>query len=143
MIIQLKLGTHVPRNNAHVYTKNRNSGFNDYLVISLFHLRKKQLLIDNIIIFDDSNWFMEFKESILNCINPFLHIDAFWRLCSRQLFENIVTKEDIVQNKQFLLLQQCFPLLIICYPFNYRDFLFFDKIWSYSSAAELSNEGKG
>ena len=54
-------------------------------------------------------------------INPFPHIDAFWRLCSRQLFENIV----------------------IGYPFNYRDFLFFDKIWSKSSAAELSYEGKG
>ena len=25
-------------------------------------------------------------------INPFPHIDAFWRLCSRQLFENIVGK---------------------------------------------------
>ena len=25
-------------------------------------------------------------------LNPFPHIDAFWRLCSRQLFENIVTK---------------------------------------------------
>ena len=29
------------------------------------------------------------------------------------------------------------------YPFNYRDFLFFDKICSKSSAAELSYEGKG
>ena len=27
--------------------------------------------------------------------NPFPHIDAFWRLCSRRLFENIVTKEEI------------------------------------------------
>ena len=30
--------------------------------------------------------------------NPFPHIDAFWSLCSRQLFENIVTKEKIAQN---------------------------------------------
>ena len=37
------------------------------------------------------------------CIfNPFPHIDAFWCLCSRQLFENLVTKE------QFLLFPQCF-----------------------------------
>ena len=43
-------------------------------------------------------------------INPFPHIDAFWRLCSRQLFENIVTKEEIAQNVQFLLLPQCFQL---------------------------------
>ena len=31
-------------------------------------------------------------------LNPFPHIDAFWRLCSRRLFENIVTKEKIAQN---------------------------------------------
>ena len=55
--------------------------------------------------------------------NPFPHIDAFWRICSRRLFENIVSKEEIAQNKQFL--------------------LFFDKICSKSSTAELSYEGKG
>ena len=33
--------------------------------------------------------------------------------CYRQLFENIVTKEEIVQNEQFLLFPQCFPLLVI------------------------------
>ena len=77
------------------------------------------------------------------CINHFPHIDAFWRLCSRQLFEKIVTKEEIAQNEQFLLLSQCFPLLIIGYPFNYSDFLYFYKICSKSSAAELLYEGKG
>ena len=41
------------------------------------------------------------------------------------------------------LVPQCFPLLVIGYPFNYRDFLFFDKICSKSSAAELSYEEKG
>ena len=61
----------------------------------------------------------------------------------RQLFENIVTKEEIAQNEQFLLLPQCFPLLVIGYPFNYRDFPYFDKIWSKSSAAEMPYEGKG
>ena len=50
--------------------------------------------------------------------NPFPHIDAFLHLCSRQLFENTVTKEEIAQNEQFLLLPQCFPLLVIDYPFN-------------------------
>ena len=55
-------------------------------------------------------------------VNPFPHIDAFWHLCSRRLFENIVTKEKIAQNVQFLFLPQCFPLLVIGYPFNYRDF---------------------
>ena len=75
-------------------------------------------------------------------LNPFPHIDAFGCLCSRQLFENILTKEEIAQNKQFLLLPQCFPLLVIGYPFNYRDFPLFDKICSKSSAAELLYEGK-
>ena len=70
--------------------------------------------------------------------NPFPHIDAFWRLCSRRLSENIVTKEEIAQIAQFLLLPQCLPLLVIVYPFYYRDFLFFEKICSKSSAAELS-----
>ena len=32
---------------------------------------------------------------------------------------------------------------LIGYPFNYRDFLFFDKICLKSSAAELLYEGKG
>ena len=48
-------------------------------------------------------------------VNPFPHIDAFRRLCSRWLFENIVTKEEIAQNEQFLLLPQHFPLLVIGY----------------------------
>ena len=61
-------------------------------------------------------------------INPFPHIDAFCRLCSRQIFENIVTKKEIAQKEQILLLQQCFTLLVIGYPFNYRDILFFDKV---------------
>ena len=43
-----------------------------------------------------------------------------------------------LSNKQFLLLSQCFSLLAIGYLFNDRDFLFFDKICSKSSAAELS-----
>ena len=75
--------------------------------------------------------------------NPFTHIDAFWRLCSRRLFENIVTKGEIAQNVQFLLLPQRFPLFVIGYPFNYGDFLFFDKIRSKLSAAELPYQGKG
>ena len=61
----------------------------------------------------------------------------------RRLFENIVTKEEIALNEQFLLLPHRFSLLVIGYPLNYRDFLFFDKICSKSSAAELSYEGKG
>ena len=54
-----------------------------------------------------------------------------------------VTKEEIAQNMQFLLLPQCFPLLVIGNPFNYGEILCFDKIRSKSSAAELLYEGKG
>ena len=36
-----------------------------------------------------------------------------------------------------------FSLLVIGYPVNYRDFLFFDKIFSKSSAVELAYKGKG
>ena len=57
-------------------------------------------------------------------------------------FLKIVTKEEIAQNVQFLLLPQCFPLFVIGYPFNYGDFLYFNKICSNSSAVELLYEGK-
>ena len=40
----------------------------------------------------------------------FHHIDAFWRFCSRRLFENMATKEEISQNEQFLHLSPCFQL---------------------------------
>ena len=70
---------------------------------------------------------VQFYSADLIELNPFPHIDAFWRLCRRQLFENIVTKEEIAQNVQLLLLPRCFPLLVRGYPFNYRDFLFFYK----------------
>ena len=54
-----------------------------------------------------------------------------------------MTKEEITQYEQFLLLPQCFPILVIVYQFNFRYFLYFDKICSKSSAAELSYEGQG
>ena len=41
-----------------------------------------------------SEWVYIYRESV----NPFPHIDAFWSLCSRWLFENIVTIEEIAQN---------------------------------------------
>ena len=49
----------------------------------------------------------------VNFLNPFPHKDAFLHLCSRQLFENMETKEEIAQNKQFLLLSPCFRLYSI------------------------------
>ena len=53
---------------------------------------------------------------ILRAFNPFPHIEAFWRLWSKTSFENIVTKEEIAQNKQFLLLQQCFQFYSVNLP---------------------------
>ena len=81
-----------------------------------------------------------FSNSIFNyrLFNTFPHIDAF-----RRLFKNIVTKEEIAQNVQFLLLAQCFPLFVTGYPFSYGNCLCFDKIRSKSSAAELLYVGKG
>ena len=72
------------------------------------------------------NWDI-FRYTVTHLFNPFPHIDAFWRLCSRRRFENIVTKEEIAQNVQFLLLPQCFPLFVIGYPFNYGDFYVLTK----------------
>ena len=46
--------------------------------------------------------------------NLFPHIDTFWRLCSRRLFENIVTKEEIARFVQFLLLLLCFQKAVCC-----------------------------
>ena len=76
-------------------------------------------------------------------VNPFPHTDAFWRLRSRQLFENTVTKEEIAQNEQFLLLPQCFPLLVISYPFNYRDFQFFGQNMFKVACCRIVVWGKG
>ena len=53
-----------------------------------------------------------------------------------------MTKEVIAQNEQFLPLPQCFPLLVIGCPLNYRDFLFFDKICLKSSAADMRERVK-
>ena len=77
----------------------------------------------------EKGWTKYMQTSVLiqTFFNPFLHIDAFWCLCSRRLFEKIVTKEEIGQKKQFLLLPLCFPLLVLSYPFNYRDYPFLTK----------------
>ena len=48
----------------------------------------------------------------------------------------------MIQRPKFFF-PRCFPLLVIGFPFNYRDFLIFDKICSMLSAAELLYEGKG
>ena len=51
-------------------------------------------------------------------LNPFPHnIGAFWCLSSRWLLENMAIKEEIAQNKQFLLFVTMFSTL-----FNYCTF---------------------
>ena len=37
--IQMKLGTHLPRDNTHVYSKLHNSGFDNYSLKPLFGLK--------------------------------------------------------------------------------------------------------
>ena len=80
----------------------------------------------------------------------FPHIDAFWGLCSRRLFENMVTKEEIAQNEQFLLWSPCFYLyLIIVHSFKESFQIHLkrvSKLIGYdlkSSAADLWYVGKG
>ena len=41
-------------------------------------------------------------EMLIMTLNPFPHIDSFWRLCSRRLFENMLRKEEIAQNEHFV-----------------------------------------
>jgi len=38
---QMKLGTYVPRNKTHIYTKSHNSSFNNYRVMTVFWLKKQ------------------------------------------------------------------------------------------------------
>ena len=52
-------------------------------------------------------------QAVLKLLNPFSHINAIWRLCSSWLFENMVTKEESAQNKQFLLMSLCFQIYSI------------------------------
>ena len=62
-------------------------------------------------------------------------IDTFHCLCSRQLFENMATKEEIAQNKQFLLLSPCFQLYSII-VLSFKG-IFCTFAFSKSSAANL------
>ena len=50
--------------------------------------------------------------------------------CIADPYTNVVTKEEFSQNEQCFLLPQCFPLLVIGYPFNSRDCPIIDKICS-------------
>ena len=55
-------------------------------------------------------------------LNPFPHTDAFRCLCSRQLFESSVAKEEFAQNNQFFLLSTCFQLYIKLLFFQLKGF---------------------
>ena len=60
-------------------------------------------------------------------LNHFPHIDAFPRLCSRWLYENLATKERIAQNnqyEQFLLLLPRFRLYLIIVLSSKGNFFF-------------------
>ena len=70
--------------------------------------------------FKTSFSFIYFKNMML--LNPFPCIDIFGASAANNLFKTLW------QNEQFLNLPQCFPLLVIRYPYNYRDFLFSGKI---------------
>ena len=76
-------------------------------------------------------------------LNPFPHIYSFWCLCSRRLFENMATKEEIAQNEQFLLLSPCFQLYLIIVLSFKGSFKFIPGMFSKSSAAYLLYVEKG
>ena len=77
-------------------------------------------------------------------VNPFPHKDSFWRLCSRRLCTNMVTKEEIAKNEQFLLLSQCFQLNVFNNWTSFKgSFQIVSGMFSKSSAAELLYVGKG
>ena len=63
--------------------------------------------------------------------------NAFPCLCSRRLFENIVTKEEIAQNVQFLLLPQCFPLFFYKWWFGY--WIELKSLWQVEKLFIMSN----
>ena len=94
----------------HVSTKVIFSDLKYYCFSKAHTIDKHNLKIN------DFAWYFVYYRGISKvCIterkfNPFPHKDAFWRLCSRQLFENMATKEEIAQNKQFLLLSPCFQI---------------------------------
>ena len=98
------------------------------------------IIVTEHILLDFYLWKMDLR--IVISFNPFPHIDALWRLCSRRLFENMVTKEEIAQKKQFPSPFDTIFSTFTHYPFSYRDFQIIDKICSKSSAAELLYEGK-
>ena len=73
--------------------------------------------------------FLNFKATFKKYFfNPFPHVDAFWCLCCRGLFENMATKEEIAQNDIQLLF------------FHLKGFSY---MFSKSSAEDLLFVGKG
>ena len=58
-------------------------------------------------------------------------------------FENIVTKEEIYQNEQFLLLPQCFQLFLIINLSFMEIFHVFLNMFQMLAAADLLYVGKG
>ena len=58
-------------------------------------------------------------------------------------FENIVARDEIAQNKQFLLLSQCFQLYLITLLSFFEILHVFPSMFQMSYAAELLYVGKG
>ena len=61
------------------------------------------------------------------------YIDAFWRLFSRQLFDNLATKEEIASF-------QIQSIIVLSFKGSYKKIL---GMISKTSAAEMSYMGKG
>ena len=72
-----------------------------------------------------NTWVIEPAESPTLLANQSKWIHEKCWLTLSLIWTLLKTKEDIAQYEQCLFLPQCFPLLVIGYPLNYRDFLFF------------------
>ena len=81
---------------------------------------------------------------LLRLINPFPYINAFGRLCSRRLFENMAQKKKLLKTSNFSFLPPCFQLDSIIVFFSIKgNFCAFADTFSKSSASDFLYVGKG
>ena len=75
--------------------------------------------------YQNYNYFFKMFHILIHNLyfNPFPHIDAFWRFCSRQLFENMAS--DGQRQKEKLLKTSNFSFLYTMHVFNSIQLLLF------------------
>ena len=76
-------------------------------------------------------------------VNPCPHTDAFWHLCSRQLYKTLWQKEKLLTTSNFSFCHNVFNSFSVFIPTFIELFHVFVWMISKSSSADLLNEGKG